>query len=140
MVTTTSMTAESPSSRIDQSETNSPTWMKGARVRVKGCSPPQVHWAKTTQDRTADRTRRPVVTAWDARAPSRDPNRPASRAPTRGPKTMIGRRACALISETQPFITEASSTAMSPRFRKKVTRIARPTAASAAATVRMNMA
>ncbi|MNE19684.1 hypothetical protein D3C80_1127740 [compost metagenome] len=40
----------------------------------------------------------------------------------------------------QPFITEASSTAISPRLRKKVTRIARPTAASAAATVRTNMA
>ncbi|MDT4859517.1 hypothetical protein FQZ97_940280 [compost metagenome] len=40
----------------------------------------------------------------------------------------------------QPFITAASSTAMSPRLRKKVTRIARPTAASAAATVRTNMA
>src|SRR5690606_41378297 len=40
----------------------------------------------------------------------------------------------------QPFITEASSTAMSPRLRKKVTRMARPTAASAAATVRTNMA
>ena len=40
----------------------------------------------------------------------------------------------------QPFITEASSTAMSPRFRKKVTRMARPMAASAAATVRTNMA
>ncbi len=39
-----------------------------------------------------------------------------------------------------PFITEASSTAISPRLRKKVTRIARPTAASAAATVSTNMA
>ena len=40
----------------------------------------------------------------------------------------------------QPFIIETSSTAMSPRLRKKVTRMARPTAASAAATVRTNMA
>ena len=40
----------------------------------------------------------------------------------------------------QPFIIEASSTAMSPRLRKKVTRMARPTAASAAATVSTNMA
>ena len=119
---------------------NSPTWMKGAIVRVKGSSPPQVHWAKTTQDRTADRSRRPVVTACEARAPMREPKRPAMRAPARGPKTIRGRRACAVISGNQPFITEASSTAMSPRFRKKVTRMARPTAASAAATVRMNMA
>jgi hypothetical protein len=40
----------------------------------------------------------------------------------------------------QPFITLASSTRMSPRLRKKVTRMASPTAASAAATVRTNMA
>ena len=40
----------------------------------------------------------------------------------------------------QPFIIEASSTAMSPRLRKKVTRMARPTAASAAATVSTNIA
>ncbi len=43
-------------------------------------------------------------------------------------------------SHAQPFITEASSTAMSPRLRKKVTRMARPTAASAAATVSTNIA
>ena len=35
-----------------------------------------------------------------------------------------------------PFITFTSSTAIVPRFRKKLTRIARPMAASAAATVR----
>src|SRR5690606_29760898 len=45
-----------------------------------------------------------------------------------------------LESHDQPFMTEAWSTAMSPRLRKKVTRMARPTAASAAATVRTNMA
>jgi hypothetical protein len=38
----------------------------------------------------------------------------------------------------QPFITLTSSTAIVPRLRKKQTRMARPMAASAAATVRMN--
>jgi hypothetical protein len=37
----------------------------------------------------------------------------------------------------QPFIMLMSSTAMDPRLRKKTTRMARPMAASAAATVRM---
>src|SRR5262249_44133662 len=40
----------------------------------------------------------------------------------------------------QPCIRLTSSTAMEPRRRKKMTRIARPMAASAAATVRTNIA
>src|SRR5690606_22445052 len=40
----------------------------------------------------------------------------------------------------QPFITLTSSTAMEPRLRKKMTRIASPIAASAAATVRIKSA
>src|SRR6187551_36521 len=40
----------------------------------------------------------------------------------------------------QPLILSAASTAMVPRRRKKMTRMARPIAASAAATVRTNIA
>src|SRR6185503_600841 len=40
----------------------------------------------------------------------------------------------------QPLIRSAASTAMVPRRRKKMTRMARPIAASAAATVRTNIA
>ena len=86
-----------------------------------------------------DRNSRPVVTAMDATSPMRRPNRPATAAPNSGPNTRMSEDQFHCVR--QPFITlAASSTLMSPRLRKKVTRMAKPTAASAAATVSTNMA
>jgi hypothetical protein len=73
-----------------------------------------------------------VATTQAACSPISRQLKPQMIAPTRGAKEEDR------FHLPQPFITLTSSTAIVPRLRKKQTRIARPMAASAAATVRMN--
>ena len=137
MVTTTSMTVDRVSMRTAQSDWNWPTSMKGARIKVKGSPWPQTWLAKLAQASAQARNSRPVVTAWDgdvADAPTEKAG--DGGAQKRGENSNNDEA----LHRGQPFIMLASSTAMSPRLRKKVTRMANPTAASAAATVSTNMA
>src|SRR5258705_10832095 len=82
--------------------------------------------------------------------PSFHPRKPASAAPTRGEKAAINDNVIKLIlvssafpwflpstPDPQPFKLPRSSTLIDRRFLKSATRIARPMADSAAATVRM---
>ncbi len=126
--------------RTDQADLKVPMSMNGKSWTVKSCIPPQVCWMKVHQPSAHDRNRRPVVTACDGMLPMRRPKKPAMAAPTMGASTQTVTTEDMEDSTSYPFIMLASSTAISPRLRKKVTRMARPTAASAAATVSTNMA
>ena len=91
----------------------------------------RVQW-KMIQLSSADRKSSPVVSHWAAVSPMIRQPKPAMIAPNSGANNKM------VAMVPYPFITLTSSTSIVPRLRKKVTRIARPIAASAAATVRMN--
>ena len=76
----------------------------------------------------------PVVTTLAAVLPIQRPPSPATIAAISGRKTISVERV------HQPRIRLTSSTAIEPRRRKKMTRMASPIAASAAATVSTNIA
>ena len=147
MVTTTSITAVSVSMRSAQSQVERRrTWIQRmtstlSRRGMRRRPPPLSAAAerstgrKTTQDSTAATISRPVVMYSLGRWPMMRPNRPAISAPSSGQEDDGLDHTVA-----QPFIMLTSSTAIEPRLRKKTTRMARPIAASAAATVRTNSA
>ena len=73
------------------------------------------------------------------RRPRQDARRPSGARPCHGPDHNGPDQGCRL-QHLQPRIRLMSSTSMLPRLRKYTTRMARPIAASAAATVSTNMA
>jgi len=88
VLTTTSMTTVSVSTRKAQSTSRLPDWMKRSTGTVKASPSPMATEKKATQDRTAEITSRPDVTYSDAAAPIERPPRPAIRKPRSGRKTM----------------------------------------------------
>ena len=126
-----SITAVSVSKRSRHIASKSPDTIQRARSMVIGW-PPIATLAKAMIENRSDSSRQVTVTSSAARSRWPRLSQPATMAPKSGRKTIEAYIA------GQPFIMLTSSTAIEPRLRKKTTRMARPIAASAAATVRIN--
>ena len=133
-VTTIIITAVSVSNFSAHDTSSVPDWIQCSTVMVVAF-PSMATSLKIRAEQAAEMPNNVQVTSCAPRSPMKRPKKPATIEPSSGRKT-----AATNCIADYPLSWLISSTAMVPRLRKKTTTIARPMAASAAATVRMNMA